>query len=218
MPPAIRLSELEDIPLAFPTTDFLSGSRAYALRVAEQITGAIDLSTVPGQSGFAIGFSGVCTHMGCRLPETVLPDGGDTPDGLVVGPCPCHGTSFDLERSGLVVLGPATQHLPLLRLGLDGDSLEALNWLTDVDPVAERWPGPLASLSEDTGAAADALLAVFNDGNLDDLQNLSGLGTALAERVIAARPFASLSSVTRVQGIGPSSLRTIIKQNGEELG
>ena len=99
------------------------------------------------EGGFLIGFSAVCTHMGCLLLNT--DDDGKPvlgyPDRLVCGPCPCHGTSFDLNKSGLVVLGPATQNLPQLELEIDGEDLVAFDWrkkppYQHQDTRDEQWP------------------------------------------------------------------------------
>jgi len=113
---------------------------------------------VPGGSGaiahpaggFLIAFSSVCTHMGCLLVQPAddpanQPPLSGYPDELVCGPCPCHGTIFDLSRGGVVVLGPATQNLPQLKLRIEGDQLIAYKWWQErpyqhEDPREEIWP------------------------------------------------------------------------------
>lgn len=85
-------------------------------------------------------FSNVCTHMGCALIRT---DGAPlTRSGgaLLCGPCPCHGTTFDLTRRGIVVLGPATQHLPELELSIAGGEATATEWRGPPAPDGKVWP------------------------------------------------------------------------------
>lgn len=115
------------------------------------VPGAVDL----GNSQIAIGFSPVCTHMGCLLVRGMKAGEHDLqpfePESkqLICGPCRCHGTSFDLVKAGLVVLGPATQNLPQLALRRvnenghaqsDGTHIQAHAWLNDPDPRFEHWP------------------------------------------------------------------------------
>ncbi|GIV64470.1 MAG: hypothetical protein KatS3mg045_1809 [Bellilinea sp.] len=48
-----------------------------------------------------------------------------------------------------------------------------------------------------------------NRATVDELASVPGIGPALAERIVAARPFASVEELTRVSGIGPASLEKI---------
>ena len=98
---------------------------------------------------FLIGYSNICTHMGCRLVQkkenNQVKLERDTQTGnLLCGPCPCHGTTFNLSKSGVVVLGPATQHLPQLILSITGTGENRLLTgyfpLANDDPREERWP------------------------------------------------------------------------------
>jgi arsenite oxidase small subunit len=43
----------------------------------------------------------------------------------VLGPCPCHYSTFDLVHGGMVTLGQATQNLPQLLLSVKDDDLYA---------------------------------------------------------------------------------------------
>jgi len=118
----------------------------------------IDCPSTEGLSlpdgSYLLGYDGVCTHMGC-----VLPISDDSTQGeahysentsaesvaFTYGPCPCHGTTFDLSKSGLVVLGPATQNLPQLKLEIRGDDVICSGWLNDGrtqhgPPSGEQWP------------------------------------------------------------------------------
>lgn len=49
-----------------------------------------------------------------------------------------------------------------------------------------------------------SLLVNLNTANLDELQTVPGVGPAMAERILAARPFDSIEDLQRVSGIGPS--------------
>ena len=48
-----------------------------------------------------------------------------------------------------------------------------------------------------------------NTAARDDLINLPGIGPAMADRIIAARPFDSLEDLRRVDGVGPGLLGRI---------
>lgn len=52
-------------------------------------------------------------------------------------------------------------------------------------------------------------LVDLNTAGADELTQIPGIGPALAERIVAARPFSSLDDVRRVPGIGPSTLDKI---------
>ena len=43
----------------------------------------------------------------------------------VLGPCPCHFSSFDLSRDGIVAFGQATQNLARILLEIDADDIYA---------------------------------------------------------------------------------------------
>ena len=121
-----------------------STADAFLLRIYIQVPGS---RSDPEGNGHFVAFGNACTHMGCLLVtedwhhirhETPT---DTSPEKVVCGPCPCHGTSFDLTREGLVILGPATQNLP--QLELDIDDRVATRWRNDaVDPRDEKWPVP----------------------------------------------------------------------------
>jgi len=52
-------------------------------------------------------------------------------------------------------------------------------------------------------------LVNLNTAETDELAQVPGIGPALAERIVAARPFTSFDDVQRVSGIGPSTLGKI---------
>ncbi|MEG8180313.1 Rieske (2Fe-2S) protein [Nocardia terpenica] len=62
-------------------------------------------------AGTFLGFSAVCTHMGCTV--------GSVADGLII--CPCHGSRFHLD--GTVAQGPAARPLDTRRIRVDGDRI-----------------------------------------------------------------------------------------------
>lgn len=60
------------------------------------------------ESGTAVAFSAICTHMGC----VVAPSGKQFD-------CPCHGSEFNAS-TGDVIRGPATRPLPKLNATVSG--------------------------------------------------------------------------------------------------
>lgn len=52
----------------------------------------------------------------------------------------------------------------------------------------------------------------LNAASFEELQKIVGVGPVLAQRIIEARPFSSLSDLLKVKGIGPSTLEKIISQ------
>lgn len=49
----------------------------------------------------------------------------------------------------------------------------------------------------------------INTANSEELQNLPGIGAALAAAIISARPFESIDELARVVGIGPKRLAAV---------
>ena len=101
---------------------------AFILRIHGPMPGSIPAPDSKG--GHFIAFGNACTLMGCLLvtngdmgQSKINYNQGliDSEQRLVCGPCPCHGTSFDLTMQGLVILGPATQNLPQLNLKVKDD-------------------------------------------------------------------------------------------------
>lgn len=77
------------------------------------------VATGAGADGDLVAFSRICTHMGCVIDEYRA-------DVNVLGPCPCHFSTFDFAHNGQVVLGQATQNLPQVLLEIDGDDIYAV--------------------------------------------------------------------------------------------
>jgi arsenite oxidase small subunit len=91
----------------------LEGQRNFVLKLGAPAHGGI------GDDGDIVAFSYACTHMGCPL------IGLYKDEHKILGPCGCHYSTFDLTRSGMVVLGQATENLPQITLALDGDDVYA---------------------------------------------------------------------------------------------
>lgn len=122
---------------------------AFVVRLPRVSVGSKPPGAAEDNGYYYLAFGNACTHMGC-----ILFDGKGSGSGcvqytldeegkshVVCGPCPCHGTSFDLIRGGLVILGPATQDLPRLNLKINNGKLVARTWLSGAkDPRAEQWP------------------------------------------------------------------------------
>ncbi|MGI9253824.1 MAG: arsenate reductase (azurin) small subunit [Thermomicrobiales bacterium] len=66
-----------------------------------------------GPDGDIVAFSAACPHMGAPL------DGVYNKDLSVLGPCPLHFSTFDLAKSGTLIVGKSTQPLPQVVLEAD---------------------------------------------------------------------------------------------------
>jgi Rieske Fe-S protein len=106
-------------------------------------TGTIAEAEALPDGSQVVAFLNVCPHMGC----TLIRDAGSSllsydPDekDVVAGPCSCHGSTFDLVRDGLVVLGPSTANLPQLTVTKVDRDLKAELEPAQLDPRSECWP------------------------------------------------------------------------------
>ncbi len=114
--PKLKIAPISDIRTGEPF-DFeypLVEHKNFAIKLGEQAPGGV------GPDGDIVAFSYICSHMGCPLMEQYKPE------HRVIGPCPCHYTTFDLSKSGIVVVGQATQSLPQIVLEMDGADLVAI--------------------------------------------------------------------------------------------
>lgn len=66
-----------------------------------------------GPHGDIVAFSTLCVHMGCSLA------GRYQSEHKVLGPCPCHLSTYDLALGGQPVIGVATENLPQIELTVD---------------------------------------------------------------------------------------------------
>jgi arsenite oxidase small subunit len=60
-----------------------------------------------------VAFSAFCAHMGAPM------DSVYNHEHAILGPCPAHFSTFDLTRSGMLVMGKSTQPLPQVVLAAD---------------------------------------------------------------------------------------------------
>jgi competence ComEA-like helix-hairpin-helix protein len=75
-----------------------------------------------------------------------------------------------------------------------------------------------ADLAGRFGPAEGSLIVNINTATADELETLPGIGTALAQLVIAGRPYATVDELTRVRGIGPATvdgLRPLLTTTGD---
>lgn len=112
--PRVRIGAVSDLAVGEPLFfDYpFEGHSNLVVLVGERILGGI------GDGHDIVAFSNQCTHMGCVITEY-------HPDETVLGPCPCHFSSFDLSRDGIASFGQATQNLPRVLLELDNDDIYA---------------------------------------------------------------------------------------------
>jgi len=66
-----------------------------------------------GADGDIVAYSTACSHMGAPLDNVYNHEYG------MLGPCPLHFSTFDLAKSGMNVMGKASDHLPQVALALD---------------------------------------------------------------------------------------------------
>ena len=113
--PRLRIASLSQLQQGQPV-DFeypLQGQPNFLIKLGAPASGGV------GPDGDIVAFSYICTHMGCPL------IGQYKDEHKILGPCPCHFTTFDLRNNGMVVLGQATQNLPQVTLAVEGDDIYA---------------------------------------------------------------------------------------------
>lgn len=97
---------------------------------------------VPAEEGIGpdqniIAFSVFCPHMGVPL------DAVYDHTHALLGPCPLHFSTYDLSRSGMMVMGKATDHLPQVVLTInDAGEIRA----TGMYGLIYGWPANLMKL------------------------------------------------------------------------
>lgn len=117
--PRVRVASLsalgvgDVVDFEYPT----AGAQASLFKLGRRADGGI------GPDDDVVAFSTACTHMGCPLRGLFIEE------HAIIGPCPCHFTTFDPAHRGMVVLGQATENLPQILLDLEGDDVLAVGTL-----------------------------------------------------------------------------------------
>ena len=109
-----RVASLRDLEVGDPTFfDYpFEAASNVLIKLGEPTSGGV------GPDRDVVAFSNQCTHMGCVITSY-------QPESRVLGPYPCHYSTFDLSRDGVVSFGQATQNLARVLLELDGDDIYA---------------------------------------------------------------------------------------------
>jgi len=94
-----------------------------------------------GPDGDVVAFSAFCAHMGAPMDNVYDHEHG------VLGPCPLHFSSFDLTKSGMLVIGKSTQPLPQVVLAADGAGQITA---TGMYGLIYGWPANLLQIEEGT--------------------------------------------------------------------
>lgn len=107
--PQVKVANLSDLqagkPMAFDYP--LKGQSSYLIKLGSPAIDGI------GSAGDVVAFSTTCVHMGCPL-------AGRYQDAhKVLGPCPCHLSTYDLALGGMPVTGAATENLPQIELSVN---------------------------------------------------------------------------------------------------
>lgn len=107
--PNVRIANVKDLqkgkPVVFEYP--LAGQRSILVKLGKPAEEGV------GPDKDIVAFSAFCSHMGMPLDNLFKGDLG------LLGPCPGHFTTFDLARSGMMVTGKATEHLPQIALEID---------------------------------------------------------------------------------------------------
>lgn len=167
----------------------------------------------------ALGF-----HLATGTTATVIatPPATASPSGPVVVPEePAAGADIviyltgEVEKPGVYTL-PATARLTDaiaaaggLRAGADPAAQNLARHLEDGEHIHVPKPGEAPPAAAGAATPAEGLINV-NTATSEQLQQISGIGPALAERIINHRetngPFASVDALDDVSGIGPALL------------
>lgn len=107
--PKVRVANLSDLQAGKPLSfDYpLKGQSSYLVKLGKPAIDGV------GPAGDVVAFSTICVHMGCPL-------AGRYQDAYkVLGPCPCHLSTYDLALGGMPVTGAATENLPQIEISVD---------------------------------------------------------------------------------------------------
>jgi len=116
--PRVRIGSLGALQVGVPVTFDYPWDDPQARNVLIKLGSRAGGGVGPDED--VVAFNTFCTHMGGPLAEVFKAELG------MVGPCPLHWTTFDLNRHGMVVSGHATQGLPQILLETDGDDIYAV--------------------------------------------------------------------------------------------
>lgn len=129
--PGVTMARTGDGAASYPRLSVIKMSAlvegepvAFNYPLEEQPNMIVKLGT-PAQGGVGpdqdiVAFSVLCTHMGGSL------RGRYSHEHKSMGPCPFHFSTFDLTKGGAIVHASATQHLPQVRLEVEGDEVFAV--------------------------------------------------------------------------------------------
>ena len=111
--PVVAVAPLKDIgagaSIAFAYPD--AASPAVLLRLGAPAANGV------GANRDIVAYSTLCTHKGC--PVSFKPE-------RKMFICPCHWSTFDPAKSGTLVIGQASQHLPQIELRVTAGIVEAV--------------------------------------------------------------------------------------------
>jgi arsenite oxidase small subunit len=110
--PATTLAKLTDLKVGQVTQAKYPDDKSpvMLLKLGQRVPDGV------GPDGDVVAYSSICTHLGCSVAWT--------PDTKVLS-CPCHFSSFDPARGGIMVMGQATANLPQLILKISGGDVVA---------------------------------------------------------------------------------------------
>lgn len=114
--PDVRIANLKDLKVGEPIFfEYpLKGQKNLLVKLGRPAHDGV------GPDGDVVAFSSICAHMGIPL------DGAFKPELGLIGPCPGHLSTFDLARSGMMVMGKASENLPQIALAVrDGGEIYA---------------------------------------------------------------------------------------------
>jgi arsenite oxidase small subunit len=111
--PVVPVAALKDIgpgaTIAFAYPD--AGSPAVLLRLGEPAANGVG----PGRD--IVAYSTLCTHKGC--PVSFKPE-------RKMFICPCHWSTFDPAKAGVLIIGQASEQLPQIELRVTNAVVEAV--------------------------------------------------------------------------------------------
>lgn len=116
-----------------------------------------------------------------------------------------------LESAGGATVGADVSGLNLAAAVSDGSRIEVplrAPTATATRPGDRPVSTPVAGRPVDAGAAVAGLIDL-NTATAAELERLPRIGPAMAERIIAGRPYARIEDILRVRGIGPATFQQI---------